>query len=151
FALRYFSRRRADANEKLIQERGKLVGTTMSGLQLIETLKATGSATDFFSRLARDQAVTANAAQQVGGSGQALAAVPILLPLLNTTAILAIGSLRVMDGRLTIGMLVAFQSLMSSFIEPVNHLVGLGATLQEVTGDLNRLDDVFRYPTDPQV
>jgi ABC-type bacteriocin/lantibiotic exporter with double-glycine peptidase domain len=48
-------------------------------------------------------------------------------------------------------MLVAFQSLMASFTAPVANLVGLGSTLQELEGDMGRLDDVLRYQRDPQV
>jgi ABC-type bacteriocin/lantibiotic exporter with double-glycine peptidase domain len=48
-------------------------------------------------------------------------------------------------------MLVAFQSLMVSFMTPIGQMVTLGTTLQESQGDLNRVDDVLRYPTDPQV
>jgi ATP-binding cassette subfamily C protein len=39
--------------------------------------------------------------------------------------------------------LVAFQSLMLSFQQPVNSLVDFGSTLKELEGDLNRLDMMF--------
>jgi NHLM bacteriocin system ABC transporter peptidase/ATP-binding protein len=148
-ALRYVSRSRRDINLRLLQERAKLTGTSLSGLQTIETLKATGSEPDFFSRWAGYLAKMMTAEQKMGLYTLGLGIVPRALLALNTVAILGYGSLRVINGDLTAGMLVAFQSLMISFLEPINQLVGLGGSLQEVEGELNRLDDVLRYPIDP--
>ncbi len=149
--LRLLSRRRRDGNIKLLQERGKLVGKSVSGLQGLETLKATGSETDFFASWAGYQAKLVSAEQEMGVSGQYLSVIPVLLTSVNAAVVIGLGGLTVMDGLMTIGTLIAFQSLMSSFIEPVNRLVDLGGKLQEVEGDLSRLDDVLRYPRDPSV
>ncbi len=148
--LSVVARRRAEVNQALLQRRGKLLGTTMSGLQLIETLKASGSESDFFARWAGLQANVVNAEQQLGLTSQVLAVLPSFLGALNTLVILTLGGLRVMDGYLSMGQLVAFQSLMASFMLPINQLVELGGTLQEIQGDLRRLDDVLQYPRDPQ-
>ena len=48
------------------------------------------------------------------------------------------------------GMLTAFQSLMGSFINPVNQMVTLGSKVQETHGDMNKLDDVFKYQMEQQ-
>jgi NHLM bacteriocin system ABC transporter peptidase/ATP-binding protein len=147
-ALRFVSRKRVDINQRLLQEEGKLLGTTMSGLQMIETLKASGGESDFFSQWAGYQAKVMTAQQKMRFSTQFLCAVPPLLMAINNVAILGLGGIRVMDGHLSIGMLVAYQSLMMSFLEPVNSMVNLGSKLQETDGDLKRLDDVFHYPRD---
>lgn len=149
--LRYISRRRIDANRRLLQERGKLMGTAINGLQIIETIKATGSEEEFFARWSGYQAKALNAEQQFGLLSQVLSVVPPLLTTINTAAILSIGGLKVMAGDLTIGGLVAFQTLMASFITPFNQVVNLGGRLQEAEGDMNRLDDVLRYETDRQL
>lgn len=148
-ALRIISRRRKDLNQRLQMETGKLLGQSMTGLQLIETLKASGSESDFFSQWAGHQAKTINSQQEFAITGQFLSAIPPLLSALNTAVVLGVGSFRIIDGDLTIGMLVAFQFLMVSFMNPVNQLVALGGSLQDAWSDILRLDDVQRHPQDP--
>jgi NHLM bacteriocin system ABC transporter peptidase/ATP-binding protein len=148
-ALRLVSRMRRDLNSRLLQEQAKLTGASMAGLQTIETVKATGAESDFFSRWAGLFAKVLMAEQRMAVYNFALGVVPPLLSAVNSLAILGVGALRIMDGYMTIGMLVAFQSLMASFVGPVSALVGLGSSLQEVEGEMNRLDDVMRHPADP--
>jgi ABC-type bacteriocin/lantibiotic exporter with double-glycine peptidase domain len=80
-----------------------------------------------------------------------LTSAPPFLTAFAQIAVLALGGLRVMQGELTMGMLVAFQSLMSSVIAPANALVDLGSSLQEIEGNMSRLDDVLRHPIDPRL
>jgi ABC-type bacteriocin/lantibiotic exporter with double-glycine peptidase domain len=133
---------------KLSQEYGKEAGVTIAGLQSMETLKASALESSFFSRWAGYHAKAVNVGQNLAVTNQNLAALPTLLSSLTTMFVLVIGGLRVMDGYLTIGMLVAFQGIVQSFLRPVTNLVNLGGTLQELRGSLVRLDDVLRHPTD---
>ena len=148
--LRYVSRKRVDQNRKRLQDVGKLNGAAMSGLQLIETLKANGSESDFFAKWSGYQAKALNAEQEIGVSTQFLSAIPSFLTTLTNTVVLVLGGFLIFKGEMTIGMLVAFQSLMSSFLQPVTGLVSLGSQLQEMEGDMNRIDDVLKYPVDEQ-
>ena len=149
--MQLVARVRKDSNRKLLQEMGKFEGTAIGGLVNIETLKATGGETDLFARLSGYQAKMINAQQDMGVKTIYMNAMPPLMSQMAHVLVLILGSYRVMQGDMTMGMLVAFQSLMASFMAPVNGLVRLGAEMQEMHGNMNRLDDVVKHPLDPQV
>jgi ATP-binding cassette, subfamily C, bacterial len=147
--LRWASRIRVDANMRLTQEHGKIAGIEIGGLQSIETIKSAALESDFFSRWSGYYAKANNAEQELGGTDRLLELLPVFLSSITTMLLLVVGGLRVIDGHLTIGMLVAFQTLMEKFQGPVGTLVKLGNEIQELAGDLNRLDDVLANPINP--
>jgi len=150
-ALQFVARRRTDLNQRLQQERGKLTGMAMGGLQSIKTVKATGGESDFFTRWAGHHTKVVNAQQELGLQTQLLSVVPPLLVGVSLALVLGIGGFRIMEGYLTIGMLIGFQVLMSSFLSPVGQMVTLGSKMQEVQGDMRRLDDVLQNEIDPAI
>ena len=147
-ALRLAARARDDANRRLLKEQGRIDGTSVNGIQMIETLKANGREGDFFARWSGIHANALGAGQRLGTVNTLSQAVPPLLSLLSVAVILGVGGLRVLDGVLTIGGLVAFQSLAQSFALPAEGLVRFGANLQKIRGDMARLDDVLNYEPD---
>ena len=86
--------------------------------------------------------------QRAGLYSALLEIFPAFFGALTIAAILGIGSLRVLDGALTIGSLVALQSLAFSFAEPIKGLVQHAGAFQAVKADLARIEDVFNYPVD---
>ncbi|NJO79740.1 MAG: NHLP family bacteriocin export ABC transporter peptidase/permease/ATPase subunit [Cyanobacteria bacterium RM1_2_2] len=149
--LQWVSRQRVDANLRLAQDYGKASGVAIAGLQSMETLKASGLESDFFARWAGYYTKAINTQQDLGLINRVLGILPALLSILTTTCLLIIGGWRILNGELTIGMLLAFQLLMHSFQQPVNNLVRFGSTLQDLQGNLQRLDDVLHNPVDAQV
>lgn len=149
-ALQSLSRNRVDANIRLSQETGKVAGVAISGVQTIETVKASGLESDLFSKFAGYYAKTINAQQELGLPTRILGTLPTVLTSLAVTSILVVGGFRVMAGTLSIGGLIAYQALTQEFLKPVNDMVNFGSTLQELEADLNRLDDVLENPVDPE-
>jgi len=148
-ALLLVSRKRVDGNRRLLQDQGKMLGVTMNGLRMIETIKASAAEGAYYTKWSGQFVKVINAQQELGSYTRILNTVPPLLKSLAVLAVLTLGSVRVMDGELTIGMLIAFQYLMSGFLGPVNSLVGIAAMLQEAEGDMNRIDDVLRHRQAP--
>ena len=147
-ALKLVSARRENLNRSLAVERGKLSGSTVGIIRTIETLKATGLEDDAFARWSGFQAKVLNAEQGLGLYSAFLEIFPTFFSALTTAAILGVGGLHVIEGALTIGGLVAFQSLMVSFSAPISALVQLGGNFQTIKGDLARLEDVLNYPVE---
>jgi ATP-binding cassette subfamily C protein len=144
--LQWISRQRVDANQRLLLEYGKAAGVSIGALQSIETLKASGLESDFFSRWSGYYTKAINSQQELGVTNQIFSVLPTLLSALSSMFLLVVGGLRVMNGHLSIGMLVAFQGMMFSFLQPVNNLVNFGSILQLLEGNLIRLDDVLNNP-----
>jgi NHLM bacteriocin system ABC transporter peptidase/ATP-binding protein len=148
--LKLIARHREDLGRSLALERGKLMGSTIGAVRTIETLKASGLEDDAFAQWAGVQAKALNAEQGLGFSSILLDVVPTLLSGLTMAAILGIGGLRVIEGALTLGSLVAFQSLMASFSAPITTLVNQVGNLQTVRGGVERLEDVYNYPLEAE-
>jgi NHLM bacteriocin system ABC transporter peptidase/ATP-binding protein len=146
--LRVIGQRRGDLSRSLALERGKLVGSTISAVRTIETLKASGLEDEAFGHWTGIQAKTLNAEQKLGASSNLLDVFPTLLSGLTMAAVLGLGGLRVIEGALTLGGLVAFQSLMASFTEPITALVNQVGGFQTIKGGLERQEDVYKFPLD---
>ena len=140
-----------DQQMKIQQEAGKVYGVSIAGIQTIETLKANGNEADFFTKWAGYQSKILDAMQRVELTQQLFMLAPVLLGGLNTAMIMAIGGFEIMDGLMTVGIFMAFQSLMGKFQEPVNKLLSLVETLQTTETQMHRLDDVMRYPRDSSI
>ena len=148
--LKTVARVRTDISRRLQLDKGKLMGTSMGGLQMIETLKATGGEAEFFGRWAGYQAKSLVGEQGLSVISETTGTVPGLVGTLATMIVYVMGGFKVMNGEFTIGMLVAYQTLVSSFTRPLANLVNFSGLLQELQGDMTRLDDVLAYPRDPQ-
>ncbi|HEX5454133.1 MAG TPA: NHLP family bacteriocin export ABC transporter peptidase/permease/ATPase subunit [Stellaceae bacterium] len=150
-ALRVVARVREDGSRRLAKQQGLLAAASMGGIALIETLKSNGTERDYFQRFVGILANYVSAEQSLSVTSNLVNLLPGVLSGLTTAAILGLGGLRIIEGSMSIGDLVAFQSLMASFNEPITGLVGFAGELQTLKGDLTRLDDVINNPVAPRL
>ncbi|WP_018637150.1 NHLP family bacteriocin export ABC transporter peptidase/permease/ATPase subunit [Parafrankia elaeagni] len=144
--LRWTARRRTSAVAGLQAERGKLITAAYTSILMIESVKAAGEEEHAFRRFAARQAAVLSGQQKLGVPTAVISVVPALLAALNTALLLAVGSGRVSHGTLTIGLLVAMQGLITAMNRPISELAGLATRLENMGADLNRVNDVERYP-----
>lgn len=148
-SVRLASRSLRDLNSNLLNKQAKLNGAAMGGLQSIETIKATGVESDFFQLWAGYQTLSVNEQQRLGQVSTLLGASPSLISHLTTALVLGVGGYLIIQGHLTMGALIAFQLLMGHFTAPIQSLVGFGSQIQQIRGDLSRIQDVMDHETDP--
>ncbi|MEV7187759.1 NHLP family bacteriocin export ABC transporter peptidase/permease/ATPase subunit [Kitasatospora sp. NPDC093102] len=147
--LRVAMRLRESSVAKLRADRAKFWAVSFDGLQQIETLKATGGESSHFARWAGHHAALMDTEQRVGVSGALLATVAPLLSVVNSALLLLVGGLRALDGHVSIGLIVAFQSLSAGFVKPVGELSSVAGRVQDFGQDVARLRDVEDFQPDP--
>lgn len=148
--LRYSSAVNQDQSQKMGQDQGRMINAVMSGIKSIETHKATGSESNFFTQWSGYFAKVLTNQQQFGVLQERLSLAQILSKTITDSVVLIYGGYLIIQGNMTIGTLMAFQTVMAGFIGPVGDLTQMGTSIQQIRGDINRLDDVYRYPIDRQ-
>jgi len=151
-ALWAANRVRVDESRRMMQESGRERGILMFGLRSADSLRAAGRMDEIFNRWSAHQTMTTNFSQRLSAATTWMASAPHLLKHLAKNAIvLGMGGWLVMEGELSLGGLVAMQSLAMSLYKPISSLMTLGADLQTTRADLMRLNDVLETQRDPMV
>ena len=145
---RIISRRRVNITRVQMRDAGKLSGTTVAGIEMIETIKASGAENGFFEKWAGYQASVNLQEVRFAKLNQYFGLIPQIVSTLTSTAVTILGVYLVMEGSFTIGMVMAFQGFLSSFMAPAQQMISAGQTLQEMRTQMERIEDVMQYPSD---
>ena len=137
-----------NASIKLQQDSGKLTGAVCAGLSITDTLKASGAENEYVSRILGYNAKTICTEQKLTKSQQVINAIPDAVKMIGDVLVLVAGGILVVNGKMTIGMLVAFTALFGSFSDPVDELVGFVKNIQTTKADMSRVQDIMNYPID---
>ena len=146
---RIMARMRINVTRVKMQSEGKLNAATVAGIEMIETIKASGAESGFFERWTGYQASVNTQAIRFAKIDQYMGLIPAFISALSNTLIMALGVLLTMRGEFTIGMVMAFQGFLSAFSAPASSLIESGQRLQEMRSEMERVEDVMEYPTDP--
>ena len=138
----------SDLHRRSLQDDARLQGTMVQGFANLDNYRASGTEDLFFRRWAGAHAKMISVEQNMNNYRRLLNNAPVLLNSVAGVAIVLFGGFGVMEGTISIGMLVAFQTLASLFNAPVASFVGIGAQLQEAHGYADRIGDVLRQPID---
>lgn len=144
------SKKRINITRVQMRDSGKLAGATVAGIEMIETIKASGAEDGYFEKWAGYQASVNTQQVKLKKLNEVLGLLPSLVSSLCSTAVLMLGVYLAMQGEFTVGMIMAFQGFLSSFTAPAESIISAGQTIQEMRTEMERVEDVMKYPVDVQ-
>lgn len=143
------ARHYGNLGRNLSRDSGKLSGVKLSGISMIETIKASGAEQGLLERILGYQTRYDNARLELEKSRIRLGILPGLMAGLSNGIILILGIYAVFEGQQTIGTLAAFQAFLQLCFSPMTSFAqGLQAA-QEMKGNVERVQDVLEYEDDP--
>ena len=148
FMGRLISEKRMNITRVQMRDSGKLASATVSGVQMVETIKASGAENGFFAKWAGYQASVSTQAVKFSRLNAYLGMIPMFFSAVANYTVLALGVFLTMQGRFTLGMILSFQAFLSSFLNPAMTLISAGQTIQEMRTQMERVEDVMQVPDD---
>ena len=146
--VQYYSNQRINLIHSMEQSTGKYFSATVSCIDNMESIKAAGAETGFFEYWSGLWAKKFNMEGNATEQQLKMNLLPILVNGLVNTIILILGALLILKGELSVGMLLAFQGFMSSFLSPVNDIVNASKTIVVMRSQMERIEDVMKFPED---
>jgi len=145
---RIISEKRLNITRVMQRDGGKLAATTVSGIEMVETIKASGAERGFFRKWAGYQASVNAQNVKATKTNELLGTIPMFFGTLAGYAVLILGIWFIMQGEFTLGILQMFQGFLTAFMEPAMTFVSAGQMLQEMRTEMERVEDVMEYPED---
>ncbi len=143
------SEKRNNVTRVMLRDESKLYATTVSGIEMIETIKASGAEKGFFGKWSGYQASVNTQSVSFAGLDAHMGKIPEAIVALANDIILVMGVYLVMKGEFSSGMVLAFSGLLTQFFAPAQSLVEAGQQMQEMRSQMERIDDVMEYKADP--
>ncbi len=147
----FISRQRVNLMRIQTRDAGKLSSTTVNGISMIETIKSSGAENGYFQKWAGYQASVNDMSVKFIKTNTYLGIVPSFISMLSNFAVTFLGVYYAMHGNFTLGMMMTFQTVLSSFMSPAMTLISAGQQIQEMRTSMERVEDVMQYPSDPYV
>ena len=146
---RLISAKRVNITRVQMRDAGKLAAATVSGIQMVETIKASGAENGYFQKWAGYQASVNAQSVKYAKVNQYLGMIPVLLSDIADASVLIFGVWLSMQGKFSLGMILGFQGFLGAFMSPAMTIISAGQMIQEMRTDMERVEDVMRYPDDP--
>ncbi len=142
------AKKRENIKRVQLRDSGKLSAATVSGIQMVETIKASGAENGYFQKWAGYQASANTQSVKFTRLNTFLGSLPSLTARLAKMTVIILGVYLTIKGQFTIGAIMTFQGFLSAFMSPAMTIVSAGEDIQAMRTEMERIDDVMNYPED---
>lgn len=145
---RIISDKRINITRVMMRDSGKLAAATVSGIEMIETIKSSGAENGYFRKWAGYQASVNTQNVKFARLNAYLGSIPAIISVLADNVVLILGVGLIIHGEFTPGMVMVFQGFLRNFLVPASSMISAGQSIQEMRTDMERIEDVMSYPAD---
>ena len=143
--------RRRSLQDAAIRTSRALSASTTEIVTEIETIKASAAEQWEYERWSGTSSRAGAAAAQLAADGQRLGMVSPLTALFGLGVVLAVGTLLVFDGSLSLGTFVAVQGVLAALLVPAGRLVWIGVLVESIASTQRAADELLDIEIDPEV
>lgn len=147
----YITSKREAANRELAVNKGLAEGEGLNAVANIESIKASALESEFFKSWASIFGKSVNQQQNQSFYNAIGSMISTVSSFLLQTLVVILGGFLILDGKLSLGSLVAYQFLLSTIITPINQIPQLVSALQTLSGLSGRISLLFSETTESYV
>ncbi len=148
FVAMWISKKRINVTRVMLRDQSKLYATTLAGIEMIETIKASGAEKGYFEKWSGYQASVNTQKARFASLDVYWGKIPEFITSFANNLVLVMGVYLVMRGEFSSGMVLAFSGLLVEFFKPAQSIVETGQQIQEMRSQMERIDDVMEYAKD---
>tara|TARA_B100000579_G_C22835924_1_gene858739 strand:+ start:225 stop:2447 length:2223 start_codon:yes stop_codon:yes gene_type:complete len=138
-----------DASLQISKDSAKTGAIIINAVREIESIKSAALENDIFKKYTGYQTRLLNFNQDVSMRNARMAMIPSLLTTINEILILSVGFFLVLKGEITLGMLLAAQTIALNLKGQIESVINFVRALPTFSSNVLRLEDVLEQPIDP--
>ena len=135
-------------NEEQMQQTSVLNSQIIEGLRAVETIKGNANEDTELECIEKEYIKSLRIGMKESMLSNVQGSISSLISTAGNLILMYFGIKQVIDGKLSLGSLMAFTTMANYFMDPVGRLVGLQLQIQEASISMKRLTEIMDYDTE---
>lgn len=132
-------------NEEQMQQSAVLNSQIIEGLRAVETIKGNANEEVELDNIEKEYIRSLRIGYKEGMLSNVQEVISNLISTVGNLVLMYFGIMQVIEGKITLGSFMAFNTLAGYFMEPVGNLVSLQLSLQEANISMKRFSEILDY------